>query len=469
MRDPRTRRNLLKGLVGLSAAILALVLISGCGESYPDDLVYPARTDPIAGEAPKQSPLQLDSPGQWDEVRVEFKEMGGKIIDTASLPNRDVVQTVLDEMFGTPAHPRVDVSKASSDGKLTWTKLVDIILNGDKSENWTGVSERKAAKANPEDAEDRLELEQLTLEEAYLKNAGDDPLRLNEQTLAEGSKLYRRQCLHCHGLTGDGHGPTGLWVNPHPRDYRRGFFKFTSTSQSGWNPILGFKLGANRRPLRSDLVHTMQQGIDGTSMPSFGQLSEEDLEKIASYVIHLSVRGEVELLILQDLDKSKEQGLSEKTIRNKMRDSLRLVLSNWLASQGSGIQVKYPFADWDKLPQTERDAKMQASIKSGFQLFKSANCIGCHVDYGRQFNYKWDDWGNIIRPADVTAGIYRGGRRPVDLYYRLHSGLNGTPMPAFLTGNTTVAQVWDLVHFLQAVPYPAMLPEDVRKEVYPGR
>ena len=39
-------------------------------------------------------------------------------------------------------------------------------------------------------------------------------------TLAEGSKLYRQHCLHCHGLEGNGRGPTGYWVNPPPRDYR---------------------------------------------------------------------------------------------------------------------------------------------------------------------------------------------------------------------------------------------------------
>src|SRR5256885_676985 len=45
-------------------------------------------------------------------------------------------------------------------------------------------------------------------------------LRLDEATLAEGSRLYRQECLHCHGLEGNGRGPTGYWVNPPPRDYR---------------------------------------------------------------------------------------------------------------------------------------------------------------------------------------------------------------------------------------------------------
>ena len=47
-----------------------------------------------------------------------------------------------------------------------------------------------------------------------------------------GSKHFRLHCLHCHGLTGDGRGPSGKWLNPHPRDYRQGLFKFQSVNQA---------------------------------------------------------------------------------------------------------------------------------------------------------------------------------------------------------------------------------------------
>jgi hypothetical protein len=40
----------------------------------------------------------------------------------------------------------------------------------------------------------------------------------------EGGKhgLYRRHCAHCHGISGDGHGPTAAILDPYPRDYRPG-------------------------------------------------------------------------------------------------------------------------------------------------------------------------------------------------------------------------------------------------------
>ncbi len=46
---------------------------------------------------------------------------------------------------------------------------------------------------------------------------------------AGGYALYRRNCLHCHGVSGAGDGPTAPFLYPLPRDYRKGIFKFTST------------------------------------------------------------------------------------------------------------------------------------------------------------------------------------------------------------------------------------------------
>src|SRR6185369_16837687 len=106
--------------------------------------------------------------------------------------------------------------------------------------------------------------------------------------LKEGGKLYRRQCLHCHGMEGNGRGPTGYWVSPHPRDYRQGIFKFTSSTQD---------LG-ERKPRRDDLLHVIAHGIEGSSMPSFAMYPREDQEKLASYVMHLSLRGEVEYYVI---------------------------------------------------------------------------------------------------------------------------------------------------------------------------
>ena len=113
-------------------------------------------------------------------------------------------------------------------------------------------------------------------------------------------------------------------------------------------------------------------------------------------------------------------------------------------------------------------AKMKASILRGQQLFngtgrtkeeseaaKKANCVSCHADYGRRAKFRYDSWGTLVRPNNLTQGVYRGGRRPVDIYYRIHSGINGSNMNIH-GGLLSGADIWDLVHFVRVLPYPGM-------------
>jgi hypothetical protein len=61
-----------------------------------------------------------------------------------------------------------------------------------------------------------------------------------------------------------------------------------------------------------------------------------------------------------------------------------------------------------------------------------------------------DSWGHSAAAADLTSGMFRGGGRPIDIYRRIYSGINGTPMPAF--SDVFAKQpddVWYLVHFIR--------------------
>ena len=70
-----------------------------------------------------------------------------------------------------------------------------------------------------------------------------------------------------------------------------------------------------------------------------------------------------------------------------------------------------------------------------------------------------DAWDNPLRPANLLEGTYKGGRRPLDLYWRIAKGINGAKMPAH-AGLLTDEQIWDVVNFVLAVPEePELLPE----------
>jgi mono/diheme cytochrome c family protein len=367
--------------------LVGLLALSGCQNEYDADLKYPPRTDPIVSSSLGTVPTHIDKPGDFPNILVNLNEEDQKkILNPESLKPeaRQQLQTLLDENFGTPAAPKV----------------------------------------------------------AHLEDAEREQLKLDQDTLAQGSKLYRLHCLHCHGLTGNGRGPTAPWVNPHPRDYRQGLFKFTSTTG-----------GNARKPRRADLHRTLREGLEGTSMPAFSLLTASEIEALVSYVIHLSLRGEVEFSLMQGLLKDT---IAAADLKDSFDDYFGTIKDRWLASAKAAITPDSTIAANVKFPPSD---KQKQAVLHGWELFKStkdAGCIGCHQDYGRQGNYFFDAWGTIGRPADLTTGIYRGGRRPIDFFYRIHSGVNGSNMPAFGELLKDQEDIWDLISFLEVLPYPKM-------------
>ena len=110
---------------------------------------------------------------------------------------------------------------------------------------------------------------------------------------------------------------------------------------------------------------------------------------------------------------------------------------------------------------------MAESIRRGQALFldaKGAGCVSCHGDYGRAGKPQYDVWGFRTAPANLTEHKRKGGTTREDLYRRIHGGIGPSNMPAAVS--LREAQAWDLAHFVQALPNPGKLPEDVRKTIY---
>ena len=107
------------------------------------------------------------------------------------------------------------------------------------------------------------------------------------------SGLYRQHCATCHGITGNGRGLTAAVLNPYPRDYRMGIFKFKSTARGS-------------KPTREDMAILIRDGISGTAMKKIQGLTEEGVQALVDYVIYLSMRGELERSLIDgavfDLD-----------------------------------------------------------------------------------------------------------------------------------------------------------------------
>ncbi len=101
--------------------------------------------------------------------------------------------------------------------------------------------------------DEKLHSAQLAPKLANKPEAGTPVIVGPGQVLVRGRMLYAEHCLHCHGITGDGAGPTAQYLNPRPRDYRKGLFKFTVTQ-------------ASERASRADLSRVIENGIPGTTV-----------------------------------------------------------------------------------------------------------------------------------------------------------------------------------------------------------
>lgn len=316
--------------------------------------------------------------------------------------------------------------------------------------------------------------------------------------LLEGRRLYMQHCVHCHGTSGDGAGPTSAFLNPRPRDYRQGVFKFKATQ------------GA-LKPSRADLVRILEQGIPGTYMPSFVLLGDEQLKLLADYVRWLSCRGEVELKLYQQMAAAgaQQKDVSQRVTEEKAKrsavvaevmETINEELADMVAEAAGDVAEAWTAGEDPEniiVPKSKRSVPTKASLARGREIFlgDKTKCADCHGPTGRgdgpqteQFQpvpnttperkYEvaglHDIWGFHQQPRNLTRGVYRGGRRPIDIFRRVHSGINGTQMPGFST-SLTEEQMWDLVNYVLSIPfdgkesaYPTDLPESENKVATTG-
>ena len=60
-----------------------------------------------------------------------------------------------------------------------------------------------------------------------------------------------------------------------------------------------------------------------------------------------------------------------------------------------------------------------------------------------------DEWGNPIRPADLTyKWLFKNGHGPDDVYRTLFGGLNGTPMGSYVSEIADERDRWAIVAYV---------------------
>ncbi len=191
--------------------------------------------------------------------------------------------------------------------------------------------------------------------------------------LDRGEAIYELRCLQCHGVDGDGLGPAAERLNPPPRDFTLGEYKYRS---SGFDSVM---------PNDADLMRMIRDGMPGTSMPGWSDvLSEQDMADVMAYIKYFA-----------ELEGAPESQVDY------------------------GTQV----------------ASSPESIARGAELFREGDrCSECHGAAGRGDAIKKlkDDNGDRTWPRNLTKPwTYRAGNDPKDIFTRITVGIPITQMPSF--------------------------------------
>jgi DMSO reductase family type II enzyme heme b subunit len=192
----------------------------------------------------------------------------------------------------------------------------------------------------------------------------------------QGKAVYEKWCSQCHGETGAGDGPAATWMVPRPRDFTMALYQVRSTA-------------SGLLPTDADIAHAIDEGLPGTSMPGWkDKLSASDRRALLTYIKSFSAF----------------------------------------------------FADSSQLPQALDFGKAPGggdeALRLGKVFYDSIGCYKCHGSMGRGDGPSAptlkDDNGMPMFAADLTQGWrFNGGASVEEIYKRLRTGVDGTPMPSF--------------------------------------
>ena len=239
------------------------------------------------------------------------------------------------------------------------------------------------------------------------------------QDVASGEAIYRTWCLECHGAEGRGDGPAADRMLPRPRDFVGARYQIRTTA-------------SGELPTDADLMRVMNEGLRGTAMPGWPNLSEAEKRDVIAYIKSFSPFFERETP--EVLQRSADPGGGE------------------------------------------------AAVAAGRDVYATLECARCHGEQGRGDGTSaptLEDWRQLpIRAADLTEPwLFNGGMGADAIHTRFLTGVDGTPMPsnqdALEAGIVSEEDLWNVAHYVASLgpEKPPEVGEVVRverREALPG-
>ncbi|MEE9219290.1 MAG: c-type cytochrome [Acidobacteriota bacterium] len=234
----------------------------------------------------------------------------------------------------------------------------------------------------------------------------------------EGERLYALYCTGCHGEKGDGNGPAARFLDPKPRDFTSGLFKYAAVE-------------AGELPRDEDLMRTLRRGLAGSSMPSWQFLPEESRRVLVEYI--------------------------------------KIFFPAW-REHGPGAPIAVSPDPYG----TDDPATIRRAVERGRVVYHAwATCWQCHASYATQAEVsamskvEWDEdmelrpdagqpmvvedaWGGTLLPPDFTRQRMKSGSSLEDFYRTIAAGVGGTAMPTW-KGALEEQDLWALAYYVKSL------------------
>jgi len=228
-----------------------------------------------------------------------------------------------------------------------------------------------------------------------------------------GKTIYDKKCWWCHGAEGVGDGPAAQFLNPPPRDFTAGWYKFKTTPFDEITPADDDIF----RMISGGMNHiSLWKGMSGTSMPDWSDV---------------------------------------------LKDQERWDLVAYIKSFAGLEQPAKPPIDYKNQVKSSAD-----SIEKGKEIFKNM-CSECHGEEGKGDATKKlkDDLGFRTWPRNLTKPwTFRVNNDPKNIYTRVSVGIPGTQMPSFAdpASKKTLSEEerWHVANYVVSIGNDVKRPKD---------
>ncbi len=272
-----------------------------------------------------------------------------------------------------------------------------------------------------------------------------------------GRQSYVHYCQACHGLNGDGKGPSSYGLRPPPRDFRDAVFKFGAV-RSG------------EKPNDDDLMRIVKGGLHGTPMLEW-DIPDQQLWRIVQFI---------KTFPRAKCDPTKKG--QQEACKAELEQFPDGKPNPWLDTYTAGKKKGQPKPTGEPIVITEDPwaGKVDAALKKGEEVYHlKAQCANCHPSYLTRQDYsdlamkvegkpktqfrdamyesivlagKDNPYRVNLVPPDFTLSPLRSirtGHEEQDLYRLIASGVGGV-MPAWIDG-LSQEELWALVHYVASL------------------